>query len=247
MNHNKVVLITGATRGIGRECAIKFASNGYNIALNYLNSDEIANKLKDYLESTYNIKVLLIKGDISKESTVINMIDKVINTFNKIDVLINNAGIAIDSTIEDKTIDNFKKILDTNLLGTFLMSKYVSNYMLRNKFGKIINVSSTNGLDTYYPYSMDYDASKAGVISLTHNFASLLAPYINVNCVAPGWVDTDMNADLGAKLIKEESNKILLGRFAKPTEISNVIYFLSTSDASYINNTIIRVDGGFKN
>lgn len=244
---NKVVIITGGTRGIGRESAIKFASNNYDIALNYLKSDNLARELKDYLESTYNVKVLLIKGDISKEDMVINMVDKVINTFNRIDVLVNNAGIAIDSTIDDKSILDFKKVIDTNLIGTYLMSKYVSKYMLNNKCGSIINVSSTNGIDTYYPYSIDYDASKAGVISLTHNFSKLLSPFINVNCVAPGWVDTDMNRELDSNQIEEEESKILLGRFAKAEEIANVIYFLSTSNASYINNAVIRVDGGISN
>ena len=243
----KTVLITGASRGIGKSTAIEFAKNNYNVVINYLNNSNLAYELKEHLENTYKVEVLTIKADISSEEEVTHMMDTIINKFHTIDVLVNNAGIAIDSTLEDKTIANFKKILDTNLIGTFLTCKYASKYMQENKHGKIINVSSTNGIDTYYSYSMDYDASKAGIISLTHNFATLLAPYINVNCIAPGWVKTDMNKELTKEQIKEEEENILLNRFAEPEEIAKVIYFLSTEDAKYINNTIIRVDGGLKN
>lgn len=242
----KTVLITGATRGIGKSTAIEFAKKDYNVVINYLTSDNLAQELKEYLENTYQIEVLTIKADVSNEEEVIKMITTILDRFSTIDVLVNNAGIAIDSILEDKSVDNFKKILDTNLIGTFLTCKYVSCYMLENQYGKIINVSSTNGIDTYYPYSMDYDASKAGVIALTHNFASLLAPNINVNCVAPGWVMTDMNQELDEEQIKDECDKILLNRFAEPSEIAKVIYFLSTEDAKYINNSVIRVDGGLK-
>ena len=243
----KTVLITGATRGIGKSTAIEFAKYNYNVVINYLNSDNLAKELKEYLEKTYGIDVLTIKADISHEDEVIDMVDTIIKKFHTIDVLVNNAGIAIYSTLEDKTVDNFKKILDTNLIGTFLTCKYVSRYMQEQHFGKIINVSSNNGIDAYYPESMDYDASKAGVISLTHNFATLLAPYVNVNCVAPGWVITDMNQELTEDQIKKEEKGILLNRLAEPVEIAKVIYFLSTEDAKYINNTVIRVDGGLKN
>ena len=116
--------------------------------------------------------------------------------------------------------------------------------MLEEKNGAIINVSSTNGLETYYEYSLDYDASKAGLISLTHNLSNYLAPYIRVNAVAPGWVNTEMNKELDSCYIKEECDKIYLKRFAEPKEVAKVIYFLASDDASYINNEVLRVDGG---
>jgi len=116
--------------------------------------------------------------------------------------------------------------------------------MLEQKAGKIINIASTNAIDTYYPESCDYDASKAGIISLTHNLARDFAPYISVNCICPGWVKTNMNKDLSYEQINQEKSKILLGRFANPEEISRTIVFLASNDASYINDSIIRVDGG---
>lgn len=243
---DKVVLITGASRGIGSEVVKVFANNNYNVVINYNNSEKEAIKLKEEIENKYHVTALSIKCDISNELDVKNMVEKVIDEFGHIDVLINNAGIAIDTTFEDKTVENFRKILDTNLIGTFIVSKYVGKYMLENKSGVIINVASTNGIDTIYPESLDYDASKAGVISLTKNLALQYAPYIRVNAVAPGWVNTDMNKELDQNFIDKEKEKILLNRFASPKEIAKVIYFLATPDASYINSEVIRIDGGFK-
>lgn len=241
----KTVLITGGSRGLGRACALKFAQLDYNIIINYNNSLKEAVSLETYLKENYNISVLLVKADISKEDEVINMMNVIKNSFQKIDCLVNNAGIAIDTLFEDKTVQNFRKIIDVNLIGTFLVSKYIGSLMFKEKSGTIINVSSTNAIDTYYPYSLDYDASKAGVISLTHNLARQFAPYIRVNCVAPGWINTEMNKELDKEFIEEENKKILLGRFSEPSEIANVIAFLASHEASYINGSVIRVDGGY--
>lgn len=241
----KTVLITGGSRGLGRACALKFAQLDYNVIINYNNSLKEAVSLEAYLKENYNISVLLVKADISKEDEVINMVNVIKNSFQKVDCLVNNAGIAIDTLFEDKTVQNFKKIIDVNLIGTFLVSKYIGALMSNEKSGTIINVSSTNAIDTYYPYSLDYDASKAGVISLTHNLARQFAPYIRVNCVAPGWINTEMNKELDKEFIEEENKKILLGRFSEPSEISNVIAYLASDEASYINGSVIRVDGGY--
>ena len=241
---NKVALITGASRGIGASIAECLASHNCNICINYNNSYKEAINLKEKIEKKYQVKVLIIKADITKEEEIINMVNTVIKEFNKIDILINNAGIAIDSIIEDKNTQSFHKILDTNLIGPFLISREVAKYMLQEKEGTIINISSNTALNAYYSYGLDYDASKAGLISLTHNLSEMYSPYIRVNAVAPGWVNTDMNKELDTDYIKEEEKNIYLKRFAEPQEIAKVVTFLASSDASYINNEVIRVDGG---
>lgn len=246
VSNRNVVLVTGGARGIGRSTIIEFAKNGYDVVINYCHSEVEANELKEFVEKQYNIRALVVKTSVSNESEVEKMVTEVIQEFGHIDCLVNNAGIAIDTTFDDKTYDNFMETLKVNLIGTFMVSKYVGKYMLANGSGNIINVSSTNGIDTVYPESLDYDASKAGVISLTKNLALQYAPNIRVNAVAPGWVTTDMNKELDYDFIKNEEEKIMLGRFADPSEIAKVILFLASSDASYINGSVIRVDGGCK-
>ena len=211
---NKSVLITGGTRGIGEAISRKFAKKGYDIIINYVNSSEKAQNLKQELEKEYNIKVLPIKADISNEIEIKNMVDMAIKEFGKIDVLVNNAGIVIDREFEDKTVEDWKKTLDINLIAPFVLIKLVGKEMMKQKSGSIINISSTNGLNTYYPTSVDYDASKSGLISLTYDSAVQFAPYVRVNCVAPGWVNTEMNKEVPEDFVKEETERILVKRFA---------------------------------
>ena len=239
----KVAIVTGSSKGIGARCIIEFAKKGYDVVINYNKSKEEALKLQDEIKK-YKVNSLVIKCDIQSEEEIKKMVEEVINKFGQIDVLVNNAGIDISTLFDDKTKKNFMKTLEINLVGTFLVSKYVGKYMLKNKKGKIINISSTNGIDTNYPMCLDYDASKAGLISLTHNLSSYFAPYVRVNAIAPGWVDTDMNKELDDQYIKDECQSIYLKRFAKPEEIAKAIYFLASDDASYINNEVLRVDGG---
>ena len=209
--NRKTVIITGSSRGIGAATAEYFASKNYNVVINYVTNEERANELKNKLISTYNIDAIAVQADVSKEEDCLRLLEETKKHFDTIDCLVNNAGIAIDTTLEDKTVDNFRKILDTNLIGVFLMCKHVGTHMKDTQgFGSIVNISSTNGIDSFYPYSMDYDASKAGVISLTHNFANLYSPTIRVNCIAPGWVNTEMNKQLPQELIEEETEKIYL-------------------------------------
>lgn len=242
---DKVVLVTGSSRGIGRSIAVKFAKEGANVIINYKNSKKEAEVLSEIL-STYGNSCMCIKADVSKENEVEDMIEKIINKYGKIDVLVNNAGIAIDSEFEDRKVQDWKDTLDTNLIGAFLTSKYAGKYMKEKGYGKIVNISSTNGLDTTYTYSVDYDASKAAIINLTKNLAIEFAPYVNVNAVAPSWIDTDMNNDLPKDYLREEKNKILLKRFAEPEEIADVVLFLSSDKSRYIDGETIRVDGGIK-
>ncbi len=239
-----VALVTGSNRGIGRSCIIEFAKAGIDVVINYCHHEDEALDLEQYIKDNYDVRVMVIKCDVSKEEEVELMVNTVVDNFGKIDILVNNASVCRDSLCFDKSIRDFRRILDVNLIGTYLCSKYVGKVMLENKMGRIINISSTNALDTYYPESCDYDASKAGVISLTHNLALELAPYVLVNCVCPGWVKTDMNKDLSIEQIQEEKKKILLGRFAEPEEIARVVLFLASPRANYINDTVIRVDGG---
>ena len=240
---SKTAIITGSSRGIGAKTAEYFAKNNYNVVINYVNSQNEAEELSNKLKSEYNIKTLVVKCDVSKEEEVLNMLQLTKDNFKTIDVLINNAGIAIDTTLEDKTVENFRRILDVNLIGTFLTCKHIGTYMKKQGYGSIVNISSTNGIDSFYPYSMDYDASKAGVISLTHNFALEYAPNIRVNCIAPGWVNTEMNKELDEEYIKEECNHIILNRFAEPEEIAKEIYHIAV-ESTYINDSIIKIDGG---
>ena len=240
---DKVVLVTGSSRGIGRSIAIAFAKEGANVVINYKTS-EIDAEVAYEIISSYGNQCMSIKADVSNENNVKSMIDMIINKFGRIDILVNNAGIAIDSDFDDKTTSNWKKTMDTNVIGPFLTSKYVGKIMMDQKYGKIINISSTNGINTIYPYSADYDASKAALINLTKNLAVQFAPYVNVNSVAPGWVDTDMNQDLPKSYLRDEKEKILLKRFAKPEEISNVVLFLASDKSRYITSEIITVSGG---
>lgn len=235
---SKTALVTGSSKGIGKATVLKYAKEGYDVVINY-NSDLEGASETEKLAKEFGVNTLVVKCNISDEVEVIEMINKVKEVFGRLDVLVNNAGIAIDTLFEDKTVENFRKTLDVNLIGTFLVSKYASRIMDN---GVIINIASTNGIDTVYPESVDYDASKAGVISLTHNFAGVLAPNIRVNAICPGWVNTEMNKELDKDFVAEETTKIKLGRFAEPEEVADAIYNISIS--TYINDAIIRVDGG---
>lgn len=164
---------------------MEFAKKNYDVVINYLTDRENAEKLACFIKKEYAVETLVIKADISKEEEVQTMVKQVMDKFKKIDVLVNNAGIAIDKEFEERTVEDWKRTLEVNTIGTFLVSKYVSQCMLEKKEGKIINVSSTNGINTFYPTSIDYDASKSAMINLTYNLAIQFAPYINVNAVAP--------------------------------------------------------------
>lgn len=242
--NKKCVLVTGSSIGLGASIIRKYASMGYNTVITYNSHKDEAIELQKEINDKYNTESLVIRCDISKEKDIENLKNEIISKFNKLDVLVNNASIAIDTTFSDKTKENYMKILEVNLVGTFLVSKIMSTIM--NDNSSIINISSTNGIDTYYEYSLDYDSSKAGIINLSHNLANYLSPKIRVNTICPGWINTPMNKDMDMKFKKQEEDKILLKRFAEPNEIANLVYFISSDDASYINDSVIRIDGGKK-
>jgi len=242
---NKVALITGSSRGIGKAIAILFAKNGAKIIVNYISE---VGRAKETVEEIKKLgsDALAIKCDVSNESEVKEMIEKTINKFERIDILVNNAGIVFDVPLFEKTLEQWRKTIDTNLIGVFLCSKYASQHMKKNNSGTIINISSSNGLNTTSPESADYDASKAAVINLTKSLAEELSPNIRVNAIAPGWVDTEMNKDLPKNFIKEEKEKTFMKRFAKPEEIANVALFLASDDSSFMTGSNVLVDGGYK-
>ena len=217
------VLVTGGARGLGLAISLYYLKMGHSVVVNYNNSSDLALKLK----SEYGDRVSIVKADVSKEDYVKRMFD----ALGKLDVVVNNAGIAKDSDPMEKSAEEFLEVIKVNLLGTFLVSKYAVNHVDK---GCIVNISSTNALDTYYPESMDYDASKAGVISLTHNFSLYLKDRdIRVNVVCPDWIDTDMNLGM------DEEYKKSLGVFLKPEEVAKVVYDVSIDES--VNDAVIRV------
>ena len=241
---NKVALVTGSSKGIGAAIIEELAQHGYDVVINYNTSEKEAYELKKKI-AKYNIKSMVIKCDISNEQEVKNMIDNIIVTMGRIDIVVNNAAVCLNSFFKSKSSEDFQKTFNVNVIGAFLVSKYAFKYMLNNKWGRIINISSTNGVNTYYPICMEYDASKAALISLTHNLATEFAPYINVNAIIPGFIATESELDgMDEEFIKSEEEKILVKRKGEPKEVAKLVKFLVSEDADYINNSVIRIDGG---
>lgn len=234
----KNVLLTGSTGTLGEKIIEILKENNYNVIGTYNSNENKALEIKN----KYQIE--LIKCNLQNEKDINNLVDKVITKYKKIDILINNAAFYQDEPLNEKTKETFLKVLDINLVSPFLLSKKIGKYMLENKNGKIINIVSTNGIDTYYPESIDYDASKAGLINLTKNLALYYAPYIKVNAIAPGWIETKETLEMDKTFIENEKNNILLSRFAHPEEIVDGILFLCRNE--YINGEVIRIDGGKK-
>jgi len=241
----KVALVTGSSRGIGKATALLFAKEGADVIVNYKTSKKKAIEVVEGIQKIGR-KSFAVKCDVSQESEVKGMVEMIIKEFGKIDILVNNAGIVIDVPFNERMVEHWRKTLEVNLIGAFLCSKYVAPFMKKNKYGRIVNVSSTNGIGSFDPSSMDYDASKAGIIVMTKSLAEELAPYVLVNSVAPGWVDTDINKGLSGDFIKEEIKRTALKRFAKPEEIARVIAFLASDDSSFMTGSIIVADGGYR-
>ncbi len=245
---NKVCVITGASGDIGYSISEKFAKEGYDLVLCYNNNLKRTEELKKSLYEKYNTKIITVKVDISLEESIKQMISTILKDFKRIDVLINNAAVEISSDINDKNKDSFRKALDVNVIGTFLVTKYIGEIMLKQNSGKIVNISSNNGINKYDPNTLEYDVSKSAINNMTKSLAIYYAPYINVNAVAPGWVKTDkiirLDKELNNKFISSESEKILLKRFATPDEISELVYFLSSNKSNYITGEVIKIDGG---
>lgn len=244
---NKVVLVTGGAQGIGKAIVLELAKNHYDVVINYLTSNKAATLLEEEIKKNYDVRVMTIQVDVSKEEEVDAMISLIEKKWGGVDILINNAAVDLSNLFHLKTADEFRKTLDVNVVGAFNCSKRVYRHMLDQEYGRIINISSTNGINTYYPMCIDYDASKAALISLTHNLAFEYGPYINVNAIAPGFIGTDNELDgYDEEFLKEEQEKIMVNRYGKPEEVAYLVKFLISDEANFINNTIIRIDGGQK-
>ena len=242
---NKVVLITGAARGIGKAIALELAKNGYDIVINYLTSKEAAAQLKEKIMQEYGVRCLTICADVSNVEQVNDMVSEIEDKLGGVDILINNAAVDLSNLFHLKNAQEFRKTLDVNVVGAFNCSKRVYKHMLDQEYGRIVNISSTNGINTYYPMCIDYDASKAALISLTHNLAFEMGPYIHVNCVAPGFIGTENELDgYDEEFLKQEEEKIMVKRYGKPEEVAYFVKFLISDEADFINNSILRIDGG---
>ena len=243
MLKDKVAIVTGGTRGIGRAIALKLADHGANIVINYRNSDKEAEELKGILEEK-GVKVLAVKCDISNFEDSKNLMDKCKEVFGKIDILVNNAGITKDTLIMRMKEEDFDNVIDVNLKGTFNCAKHASAIMLKQRFGKIINMTSVVGI-AGNAGQVNYAASKAGVIGLTKSLAKELGSRgITVNAVAPGFINTDMTASLSEKVKEEASKNIPLKRLGKAEDVAEVVAFLASDSANYITGQVIHVDGG---
>lgn len=243
MLKNKNAIITGGARGIGREIAKTLAKNGANIAINYRTYNDELEKLVSELEG-YNIKVLTYKCDVSNEEEVEAFINEVKDKFNSVDILINNAGITKDGLILRMSEKDFTDVLDINLKGTFNMTKAVSKIMVRQRQGKIINISSVVGV-AGNAGQCNYAASKAGVIGFSKSIARELASRnINVNVIAPGYINTDMTKVLSDNIKEEVLKAIPMKKIGDPIEVANLALFLSSNLSDYITGQVINVDGG---
>ena len=240
---DKCALITGATRGIGKQIAITLAKQGYNIALNYRKENEELENTKKEIEKS-GVQILAVKGDVANFEDCENFVKQVIERFGQIDVLVNNAGITKDMLLMRMKKEDFEQVIDTNLVGTFNVTKNVVPYMMKARSGRIINISSVVGISGNAGQT-NYSASKAGIIGFTKSLAKEIASRnILVNAVAPGFIETNMTDVLKDDVKQEIAKNIPLKRMGTTQDVANVVKFLASDDSSYITGQVINVDGG---
>lgn len=240
---DKVAMITGATRGIGKQIALTLANEGYNIVLNYRTENDELKELKNEIENK-KVKCLTVQGDVTNFEDCKQMIESAIKEFGKVDVLVNNAGITKDMLLARMKEEDFKQVIDVNLVGTFNMTKNVISYMMKARNGRIINISSVVGIAGNAGQT-NYSASKAGIIGFTKSLAKEVASRnILVNAVAPGFIETNMTEVLKQEVKDEIAKNIPLKRMGTPQDVANVVKFLASEDSSYITGQVISVDGG---
>ena len=247
MNNNcdtkQIAFITGATRGIGKQIAITLAKEGYNVAINYRKENEELKETKEQIESN-NVECLAVQGDVSNFEDTEKMVKQIIEKYGKIDVLVNNAGITKDMLLMRMKKEDFENVIDVNLVGTFNITKNVIPYMMKQKSGRIINISSVVGISGNAGQT-NYSASKAGIIGFTKSLAKEVGSRnILVNAVAPGFIETQMTENLKEEMKQEISKTIPLKRMGKAEDVANVVKFLASPDSSYITGQVINIDGG---
>ncbi len=243
---NKVALVTGSSRGMGKAEAYEFASRGYDVIVHYVNSRDAAESVCEDIKEKYGVRAAVIKADLSNEAEVRTLANEALQVFGRIDVLVNNAGMALYDDFANKTIQGFDDSMKVNLYAPFLLTQLIGPEMMKNKYGKIINIATIDVMTTYNAESAEYDASKAALISLTKTSSLQFQPYVNVNCVCPGWVATDMNKDLPQELLDYQASKTCKGRMARPEEVAKLVAFLASDDAEFIDGEVIKIDGGYK-
>ncbi len=240
----KCVVVTGGAQGIGKAICHACAKQ-YDVVINYHTSKQEALTLQKELIEKYHINCLAIQADVSDEKQVEEMFKKIEEAGMHCDILINNAAIDLSNLWHLKTAEEFRRTLNVNVVGAYNCAKAALHGMIEREWGRIINIASTNGINTYYPMCIDYDASKAALISLTHNLAVEGSPYVLVNAIAPGFIGTENELDgYDEEFLKEETEKIMVKRYGEPEEVAYLVMFLISEQANYINNTVIRIDGG---
>lgn len=243
MLQGKCAVITGASRGIGREIALKYAKEGANIVLNYRNSEEEALQLKEELDKLGS-NTLILKANVSKFEEAEKLIKEAKEVFGRVDILVNNAGITKDNLIMRMKEEDFDSVIDVNLKGAFNCLKAVTPIMIRQKSGKIINMSSVVGV-IGNAGQVNYSASKAGLIGMTKSLAREIGgKNINVNAIAPGFIDTDMTKVLNEDQKKNIISQVPLKRLGHVEDIANLALFLASDQSNYITGQVIHVDGG---
>ena len=242
MSENKVAVITGGTRGIGKAIAKIFAQNGYNLVINYVSENTDIESLEKEIKN--NNEILFVRANVSKFDEAENLIKNAIERFGKIDVLVNNAGITRDNLILRMKEEDFDSVIATNLKGTFNVTKNAVSYMMKKRTGKIVNISSVVGVSGNAG-QCNYAASKAGIIGFTKSIAKELASRgILANCIAPGFIGTDMTEVLSDAVKENINNQIPLKRMGSPEEIAKAVYFLGGEENTYITGQVLNVDGG---
>ncbi len=241
---DKAALITGGGRGIGARTAFLFAEEGARVGVVDIRDEGLKEVVAEAKQKGFELKAFV--GDVSKKDQIERVIYEFVQEFGRIDVLVNNAGIAISKPFLEKGIEDWVKTLEVNLIGVFLCSQAAARYMLKQKSGKIVNISSIRGIDHCGREGiMDYSASKGAVINLTKTMAKELAPYINVNTVAPGHTNTEMTKSLPDEVRRNMIEGSYLKRLAEPEDIAKAILFMASNDADFITGQVLLVDGGF--